>query len=177
MLNEKFIRSFIYCIIAVITLAIASQITIPLPQIPITAQSLVVLLIGYALKSRLAAIAIVLYLLVGIIGIPVFADATFGLEKLLGNSGGFLYGFVFGAYVVGRLTELGWAETFPKSLIATTIGTAIILSIGVTHLSYHIGFEKAVQYGLRPFIAGAIVKIILGAFIMWMLETRFKRYF
>ncbi len=166
-MHEKFIPSFIYCLLGAIAISIAAQITIPLPQIPITGQSLAVLLVGCFLKSRLAVISVLLYLLLGILGIPVFADATAGFSTLQGNSGGFLYGFIAGAFAVGKFAEVGWGKSFPLSLLAMTIGTAIILSIGVAHLSYHIGFDKAIEYGLKPFIAGAIVKVVLGAVIMY----------
>lgn len=172
MSSSDLIKSGIYCFLGAVAIGVAAQITIPLPLIPITAQSLVVLLVGYGLKSRLAVIAIVLYLLLGIVGIPVFADASAGWEKIAGNSGGFLYGFIIGAYAVGKLSEQGWAKKIPKSLAAMSIGTAIILLTGVTHLSYYIGWSKAIEYGLQPFIAGAIVKIALGALIMWQAERR-----
>lgn len=143
-----------------------AQLTIPLPKIPITGQSLAVLLVGYSLRSQLGLLAVLLYLLMGAIGLPVFADGEAGIAKLWGASGGFLYGFAIAAYVIGLLAERNWDKSFPKSIAAMSIGTALILLFGVLHLSGHIGLEQALQYGFYPFIAGAIVKILIGAAIM-----------
>ncbi|MEM9990365.1 MAG: biotin transporter BioY [Bacteroidota bacterium] len=157
-------------ILAIAAIALSAQLTIPLPLVPITAQSLVVLLVGYVLKSRLAAVAVVGYLLAGSLGLPVFAEATAGVDQLRGNSGGFLYGFIFGAFVVGQCAERAWGHSFFKSFLAMLFGTAIILTFGLVHLSYHIGLEKAIQYGLLPFLIGAFIKIVLGAVLMWQIE-------
>ncbi len=166
-MSNDSISTAIYCFLGALAIAIAAQITIPLPYIPITGQSLAVLLVGHFLKSKWAVVAVLLYLLLGIVGIPVFADASAGFDKLLGNSGGFLYGFLAGSYAVGKLSEQAWGKSFPLSLAAMGIGTVIILSIGVAHLSYHIGFGQAIEYGLKPFLAGAFVKIVIGAVIMY----------
>lgn len=169
---HEFIPSFIYVTLGALAIAIAAQITIPLPYIPITGQSLAVLLVACFLKSRLAVFSILLYLLLGILGIPVFAEASSGFSSLQGNSGGFLYGFVAGAFVVGKLSEQDWEKTLPLSIAAMGIGTAIILAIGVAHLSYHIGLENAITYGFLPFIAGALVKIVLGGIVMHYFSGR-----
>ncbi len=150
-------------VLAAIFIAIFAQITIPLPYIPITGQSFAVLLVAYFLGWNRGTIAVLLYLFAGVLGLPVFAEGASGLAKLKGNSGGFLYGFVIAAFVVGYLSEKIEFSTFKKALGIMTLGTAIILFFGVMHLSIHIGFQKALQYGLYPFIAGAVVKIILGA--------------
>jgi len=156
---QKLLPTFL----ATVFIAVFAQITIPLPYIPITGQSFAVLLVAYLLGWNRGMIAVLLYLFVGAIGLPVFAEGASGIAKLKGNSGGFLYGFVVAAFAVGYLAEKIEVSTFKKALGIMALGTGIILFFGVMHLSIHIGFQKALQYGLYPFIAGAVVKIVLGA--------------
>ncbi|MGB0930380.1 MAG: biotin transporter BioY [Chitinophagales bacterium] len=166
---QKLLPTFL----AAIFIAIFAQITILLPYIPITGQSFAVLLVAYLLGWNRGMIAVLLYLFVGAIGLPVFADGASGIAKLKGNSGGFLYGFVVAAFVVGSLAENTVPSTFKKALGIMALGTAVILFFGVMHLSIHIGFQKALQYGLYPFIAGAVVKIVLGAAIGDYLKSKY----
>lgn len=158
---QKLLPTFL----AAIFIAIFAQITIPLPYIPITGQSFAVLLVAYLLGWNRGMIAVLLYLFAGAIGLPVFAEGASGIAKLKGNSGGFLYGFVVAAFVVGYLSEKLESSSFNSALQIMTLGTGVILFFGVMHLSIHIGFQKALQYGLYPFIAGAVVKIVLGAVV------------
>ncbi|MDO5656697.1 MAG: biotin transporter BioY [Flavobacteriaceae bacterium] len=131
-------------------------------QIPVTGQSFAVLLIAYIFGLKKGMLAVALYLLLGILGLQVFAEGKSGLDVILGNSGGFLIGFLFASAVVGY-----WAEnrtnSFQNTLLSMFIGTVIILMIGVFWLSYKIGFSKAVEYGFVPFLPGAVIKIFLGA--------------
>lgn len=158
-------KKLLTIIIATIFIAIFAQITIPLPYIPITGQSFAVLLVAYILGWKRGTIAVLLYLLAGAMGLPVFAEGSSGIEKLTGKSGGFLYGFVVAAFLVGFLAENTGFSSFKKALGIMAIGTAVILFFGVMHLSMHIGFQKALQDGLYPFIAGAVVKIVFGAVV------------
>ena len=141
-------------------------------EIPITGQSLAVLVVGFLLGRKLGMRAVAVYLLLGIIGLPVFAEGKFGMEILTGGSGGFLYGFLFAAYFIGWLRESGFDKNFLLCLLAMTFGTAVIIAFGVGHLSYLYGFEKALEYGFYPFWQGAIVKIFLGAIIVFL----FRKY-
>ncbi|MEZ4887570.1 MAG: biotin transporter BioY [Chitinophagales bacterium] len=166
---QKLLPTFL----AAIFIAIFAQITIPLPYIPITGQSFAVLLVAYLLGWNWGMIAVLLYLFTGAVGFPVFAESASGIAKLKGNSGGFLYGFVFAAFLVGFLAENTIPSSFKKALGIMTLGTAVILFFGVMHLAYHIGFHKALEYGLYPFIGGAVVKIVLGAAIGNYLKGRF----
>lgn len=157
------LQKFTYIFAAVIFIALFAQISIPLPYIPITGQSFAVLLVAYLLGWNRGTIAVLLYLFVGIMGLPVFAEGSSGWAKLTGKSGGFLYGFVVAAFVVGYLSENLKAQNLKNALGTMALGTVLILFFGVMHLSWHIGGEKALQYGLYPFIGGATVKILLGA--------------
>ncbi len=148
-------------VVGTIVIIIFAQITIPLPKIPITGQSLAVLVVACILKETLGTGAVILYLLLGMLGFPVFADGAGGISKLAGPSGGYLYGFVPAALVAGIMANM--KHTFEWNVLAMTIGTLIIIIFGVAHLSYHYGFSKALEYGFYPFIPGALAKILLGA--------------
>ncbi len=136
-------------------------------SIPITGQSLAVLVVGFVLGRKRGLLAIAIYLILGLIGLPVFAKGASGIETFMGGSGGFLYGFLVGGYVCGVLQEEGYGRRFLHCLTAMTIGTVIILVFGIAQLTFLYGFEKALQYGFFPFLPGAIVKIILGAAIIY----------
>lgn len=136
-------------------------------DIPITGQSLAVLVVGFVLGRKRGLLAIAIYLILGLIGLPVFAKGAFGVETFTGGSGGFLYGFLLGGYVCGILQEEGYGRRFLHCLMAMTIGTVVILVFGIAQLTHLYGFEKALLYGFYPFWLGAIVKIILGAVIIY----------
>lgn len=150
---------------------LGAMVSIDLPWrgggIPITGQSLAVLVIGFVLGRKRALFAIALYLILGVMGFPIFAKGASGIDTLMGGSGGFLYGFLVGGYVCGALQENGFGASFAESLIAMTIGTALILTCGIAQLTYLYGLDKALEYGFWPFWPGALVKIILGAVIIY----------
>lgn len=143
-------------------------------NIPITGQSFAVVLVGYLLGAHYGAITILLYLFLGGVGLPIFANGGSGFQSLLGNSGGYLYGFVPAAYLCGYLHDKG-LQTFAQILCVMTLGTIVILTIGVSHLTYMIGIEKALQYGLYPFVPGAGLKIVLAAIVAFIVKNRFRK--
>lgn len=142
--------------------------------IPVTGQSLAVLVVAFVLGRKIGVLAIAVYLILGILGLPIFANGASGIATLMGGSGGFLYGFLVGGYACGLLQEKGCERTYANGLVAMTAGTALILICGITQLTFLYGFETALQYGFLPFWPGAIVKIILGAAIVYY--SPLKRY-
>jgi len=161
---------FFKILLSVLFITFFTQISINVPvgesDIPITGQTFAVLLVAYFFKRRFGTIAVFSYVLLGLIGLPIFADGKSGITVLIGGSGGFLFGFIFSAYVVGYLGEKNWQISFTKSLLAMMIGTLLILFFGIGRLALIYGFDKAMEYGFYPFWKGAIVKIILGATIL-----------
>ena len=162
--------------LGLLLVCLGAMVSIDLPWkgggIPITGQSLAVLVVGFVLGRKLGLLVIAIYLIAGLAGLPVFAKGASGIDTLMGGSGGFLYGFLVGGYVCGALQENGFGASFAESLIAMTIGTALILTCGIAQLTYLYGFEKALDYGLIPFWPGAIVKIILGALIIYTIQKQ-----
>lgn len=151
-------------------ISISANIPLNVPlldtEIPGTWQTFAVLVFAFATNRWIALSATVLYLLVGGFGLPVFADGDSGWLVLIGNSAGYLYGFVIAAFIVGILGEKDWKKDFGKSFAAMFIGTLIILIFGVTYLGFKIGLEDGIRYGFTPFILGAFIKIILGSLVL-----------
>ena len=157
-------------ILAILFIALFAQLSIDVPvgesSIPITGQTFAVLLSAYWLRQKMGTIAVFSYVLIGALGLPIFADRKAGWEVLTSGSGGFLIGFIIAAFVIGYLGKEDWQRSFSKSLLAITIGTIIILFFGIGRLASLYGLEKGLAYGFYPFWKGAIVKIILGAAIL-----------
>ena len=142
--------------------------------IPVTGQSLAVLVVAFVLGRKIGMLVIAVYLILGLFGLPIFANGASGISTLMGGSGGFLYGFLVGGYACGLLQEKGYERTYANGLVAMAAGTALILVCGIVQLTFLYDFEKALQYGFLPFWPGAIVKIILGAAIVYYIPL--KRY-
>jgi len=156
-----------------------AQIRIPLPftPVPITGQTFAVLLVGAALGARLGAFSLGLYLVEGLVGLPVFAGGAGGVAALLGPTGGYLAGFLAAAYVVGLLAERGGDRRFRTALPIFLAGEAIIYLFGVPWLGLYIGFQKALAAGLYPFLIGDAVKLVAAALALpaaWNLSRRLR---
>jgi biotin transport system substrate-specific component len=137
--------------------------------VPMTMQSFVVLVLGMAYGSRLAAATVGLYLLEGALGLPVFAgtpERGIGIAYMMGPTGGFLFGFLLVATLMGWLAERGWDRTLVGTVAALAIGTVLLFVPGVAWLAALIGWSKAVAAGLTPFLAGSVVKLALAAALL-----------
>lgn len=144
---------------------LSAKVQVPLYPVPITMQTLVVLVLGVAYGPRLGAATMILYLLEGAIGLPVFAGGWTeggGFHLLYGPTGGYLAGFVVAAAVCGRLAQQGWDRQIVTAAGAMIIGNLIIYALGLTWLSIQIGVADAVKYGILPFLVGDALKIALG---------------
>ncbi len=155
--------------------AVAAQISVPLPftPVPFTFQPLVVLLGGAALGARLGMSSQILYLLLGIAGLPVFAASPVlpqGAARLIGPTAGFLLSYPFAAYATGRLAELGFDRRYMTSVMAMLVGLAIVFAGGALWLAYAppapLGVAGALRAAVIPFIAADLVKICLAAAVL-----------
>jgi biotin transport system substrate-specific component len=149
---------------------------IPLPPVPITLQTLFLCLAGALLGSRLGALSQVVYLLIGLIGLPVFAGGKAGLGVLLGPTGGYLIGFIAGAYVIGKLVEIRKRPGFVWIVFSMVIGTVLIYLFGVIQLILIARFsvDKAVTVGVLPFLIGDTLKIAVAALIAVKVRGRVR---
>jgi len=156
--------------------AVGAFISIPLYPVPLTLQTLFTLLAAMTLGSAMGALSQIIYVLLGIVGLPVFAGFKAGIGILFGPTGGFLFGFIISAYVIGRITEVKKEKNFFYYLLAGLIGTIIIYIIGVTQLSFvtGMGVKRAVVVGMFPFLPGDILKIIAASFIASKLKLVIK---
>ena len=146
-------------------LTLSAKVSLPLPYVPMTLQTLVVLMIGAAYGWRLGGATVMAYLAEGVIGLPVFAGPVGGLAPLVGPTAGYLVGFVAAAIVTGWLSERGWDRSAPLLFVAMGLGHIIILAAGFTWLAFgmKLGAEKAWLVGVAPFVAASVLKNALGA--------------
>ena len=149
-------------------LALSAQFAfrIPVSPVPVTGQTLVVLLIGMAYGSRLGAATVLAYLVEGGMGLPVFANGTAGWQVIMGPTGGYLVGFVAAAFALGWLAERGAGRGPVSTAIAMAVGTIVIYAFGVSWLGQFIGFDKAVAAGVMPFLYGDALKLVVAAGLM-----------
>lgn len=159
------LRAVVLAALGTALLAVSAKINLPLPFVPMTLQTLVVLMIGAAYGWRLGTATVIAYLAEGAMGLPVFAGPVGGLAPLLGPTAGYLFGFVVAAFVTGWLSGRGWDRSVPRLFVAMGIGHIAILAIGFGWLAFgmKLGVEKAWLVGVMPFIAASLVKNALGA--------------
>ena len=155
-------------------LAVSARIQVPFYPVPVTMQTLAVMVIAMAYGSKLGTATLFSYLLAGFLGAPVFAGGA-GFAYMAGPTGGYLAGFLASGVVLGALADRGWTRNWQTTAAAMIAGTAIIYLLGVAWLSQLIGFDKAVQFGLVPFIYGDVLKLVIAAVsvpFMWKLVAK-----
>lgn len=163
-MNKSLSRDLGMAIVGAAVVALFAQISFDVGKIPITGQSFAVLVMGYLLGARGAAMAMILYLLLGALGLGVFAGGASGWEKLTGFGGGYLWSFIPAAALLGALREMD--KSILSSFLAMALGTALILGIGAIWLGFHIGFAASWSSGVSPFLAGAAIKVVAGGLTM-----------
>lgn len=168
-------RELVLPLAGILLISAAARLQIPLQPVPITGQTLAVLLIGALLGARRGAITVAGYIVLGLAGLPVFAGGAGGIGRLLGPTGGYLIGFVGAAWVVGWLAERGWDRRLTTAALAMLIGNGVIYLCGLPWLSLFVGWERVVPLGLAPFVIGDLVKVGLAALALpagWRLLMR-----
>jgi biotin transport system substrate-specific component len=147
-----------------------AQISIPLgfTPVPVTGQTFAVLLVGAGLGTLAGAASSLLYVLLGAIGAPIYADHAHGWHTLSSASGGYLFGFIAAAALTGYLAEHRWDRRVSSSIGALLTGNLVIYTFGVTWLAHslHVSIAKALELGLYPFILGDLLKLYLAAAIL-----------
>jgi biotin transport system substrate-specific component len=167
--------------------AVAAQISVPLPftPVPLTFQPMVVLVGAAALGSRLGMASQVLYLALGIAGLPLFAASPAlpqGAARLLGPTGGYLMSFPLAAFVAGFLAERGFDRRYPTALLAMLCGLAVVFAGGLLWLMIAsrppVGVSAALAAGFLPFIVPDLLKLLVAAAVMpglWKITGRAAR--
>ena len=154
------IGKIMFLVLGVAILSLSAHFKVPFYPVPMTLQTLVVLLIGMSYGLHLGGATILSYLLLGGLGAPVFSGGA-GFAYLIGPTGGYLTGFFVAVTVLGLLAERGMGKSWITSGALAVIGTVIIYALGLSWLTSIIGYEKAIQFGLMPFVFGDCLKIVI----------------
>lgn len=147
-------------------IALAAQVSVPMFPVPMTLQTLAILIVGLTFGSRLGAVTLMAYLAEGAMGLPVFANGANGVA-LMGPTAGFLFGFVAMAGLAGLAAERGLARGLVSTALCALLISAALYLPGIAWLSTFTGVEKAVQLGALPFLLGDVVKAVIAAMVVW----------
>jgi biotin transport system substrate-specific component len=153
-------------LLGALIVAVSAQVALPLPfsPIPMTLQGFAVIIVGGLFGAASGAGAMVLYLLAGIFGAPVFAMGGAGLARLLGPTGGYLLAFPIAAIVAGRVAERGRPL---RCLLGALLAMMVIHIGGWAHLALVTGGARAAMLGLSPFLLQDSLKVVLAALVLW----------
>jgi biotin transport system substrate-specific component len=174
MARERSLRGMAYASLFGALTAVGAYIMIPLPPVPITLQTLFVNLSGALLGGGLGALSQIVYILLGVIGLPVFAGGKAGAGILIGPTGGYLIGFVVGAFIIGKLTALRRQPGLLWLIGSMSAGIAAVYALGIIQLMVvaKLGLAKALAVGLLPPLPGDLVKIVAAALICRKVRER-----
>ena len=181
------IRHIALICVGAVFIALTANVTVWLPNnpVPITGQTLSVLVVGGALGLRRGAMSVALYLVLGFF-LPVYAGQAHGLSTIfsvgsagfvMGAPGGYLVGFLFAGALVGWLAEMGWDRHIRGAIAAMILGEVVIYAIGVPWLAIaaHFSPETAIEKGFLPFVIGDAIKLAIAAGVFpcaWWLVGR-----
>lgn len=153
-------------------LALASQPEIQVGPVPITLQTAVVLLIGFAFGSRLGAATMLAYLAEGAMGLPVFSGGAAGAQELVGPTAGYLWAFPVAAGLTGFLSERGWSKRWWTVAAGMVLGNLVIYGMGAPWLAHLTDTTTAWNFGVKPFIIGDLLKIGVAVAALPLLSRR-----
>ena len=161
------IRDAVLVVVGAVVIFLTAKVSIAIPgnPVPYTLQNFGVLVVGGSLGLRRGGAAALLYVLLGVVGLPFFAEGKGGIQVILGASGGYLVGFVVAGAIVGRLAELGWDRRLLGALGAMALGNVAIYLVGVPWLMAVTGYTLpvAIEKGVLPFLVGDAIKLLLAA--------------
>jgi biotin transport system substrate-specific component len=172
------LRNLVFVVAGALLIFLSSRVSIPGDPVPFTLQNFGVLVVGGGLGMRRGGLAGLLYLALGTVGLPFFAEGGSGTAVVLGATGGYLVGFVLAAALVGRLAELGWDRRLGGAVGATLLGTIVIYAIGVPWLAAVASLSPvdAVKEGLLPFVIVDTIKLLAAAVVFpsawWIVGRR-----
>lgn len=165
------VMAAVICVLSPISLAI------PVSPVPISLASMAIYLAVTVLGAKLGTLSCLIYLLLGLVGLPVFAGYTGGADKLFGPTGGYLIGYLFLALIagafVGRFTENKW-KNIAFAALGMVLGTVVLYILGTAWLAYSAGmdFQAALWAGVIPFIPGDLVKMVIAVLLGSVIRGR-----
>ena len=175
--EKKLLAHIFLAAIGSLLLTISAKVQVPFYPVPMTMQTLVVLMIGMSYGASLGSGTILLYIAQGAFGLPVFANGG-GIAYLTGPTGGYIVGFLISATLLGLLANKGWGKTWKTTAFAMIMGVCVIFLSGVGWLSLFVGFEVAVLKGFLPFVFADFLKIVIACFAMpaaWYCVDKIKK--
>ncbi|HNQ01287.1 MAG TPA: biotin transporter BioY [Syntrophales bacterium] len=169
-------RGMIYASLFGALTAIGALVSIPLQPVPVTLQTLFLYLAGSLLGGGLGALSQLIYIVLGVIGLPVFSGGKAGLGVFIGPTGGYLIGFVAGAFVTGTFVRLREKPGLVWIVFAMLAGTAVVYALGVLQLVLigRLSVEKAAAVGVLPFLPGDALKIAAASVITLKVRDRIR---
>ena len=163
--------------------AVLAQVAIPLWPVPVTGQTLAVLLVGASLGAARGAASLSLYAVLGGLGLPIYSDASGGWSVLLGPTGGYIIGFIVSAALVGWAAERSWDRGWYKPIITFIGGSLVVFSIGLPWLAVSLGqlglpndLQSVLIAGFYPFIIGGLIKAAIAAALLPALWAAAERH-
>lgn len=166
--TNELTRAVLACLFAAL-ISIGAYIALPLPgtPVPIVLQNFFIIVAATVLGPLWGLVSICIYLLFGLVGIPVFSGGTGGISKLLGPTGGYLFGYLFAVPLMGFASRLGKGRHVAVGA-AGLLGTFVIYLCGLAwlKLSLGLGWEKALGVGVLPFLPADLAKVALAAFVV-----------
>lgn len=174
------IRNIVFVLAGALLIYLTARVAFPRPDspVPYTLQNFGILLVGGALGMRRGGAAASVYVALGVIGLPFFAEGKGGIAIIWGATGGYLLGFIVASALVGWLAELGWDRKIGAAIGATLLGTLVIYAIGVPWLAVSTGMSPsaAIQQGLLPYVVVDTLKLLGAAAIFpaawWVVGRR-----
>jgi biotin transport system substrate-specific component len=174
--DKTSIKGIVYASLFGALTAAGAFIVIPVPPVPITAQTFFLNTAAVLLGGSLGALSQFIYVMLGVVGIPVFSGGKAGIGVIFGPTGGYLLGFIIAAFIIGKIAGARKGAGIFWHIFAMLVGMGIIYSLGIMQLALvaKISFKKALTIGVLPFIPGDIIKILLAAIISSRLKGRIK---
>ena len=168
--SALWIKRAVLVVLGIAALAIAAKIKVPMWPVPITMGTFAVLTIAAAYGPKLGLTTILGYMLIGALGFDVFASSSaesFGLEYMMGGTGGYLVGYVLATFALGYMARIGWDRTAPKMAASMVLGNALIYIPGLSWLGTLYGWDKPIfEWGFTPFLLGDVIKLALAALMV-----------
>jgi len=165
LLRRSLVTDIVFIAAGAALTAVAAQLSVPLWPVPITGQTLAVLIVGSSLGALRGALSMVLYLVLGVVGLPVFSDQSHGLGVVTGPTGGYIVGFILAAALTGWLAQRKWDHRILGAIASFSAGTLVTFAVGLPWLAavLHLDLQQTLAGGLYPFLIGGVIKALLAA--------------
>ena len=150
-------------ILGVALIFFCAQTRIPIKPVPITMSTVGIMILSLCYQKREARGAVIAYVVLGLMGMPIFSGFKGGISVILGTSGGYFFGMILCVYVVTSLRERFGDKSLLKLAIYSVVGSICIYTFGILQLASFVGLEKSLEFGLYPFILPGLVKAMMVA--------------